>query len=226
MLLHIPAVLTPDELKHARALLLAAPWHDGRATAGQQAVSVKHNLQLAPESDAARELAALVRQALFRHPLYMSAALPQTLMTPMFNCYQGGMTYGNHVDNAIRRDPLSGQSIRTDVSCTLFFSDPEEYEGGELVVEDTYGAHSVRLPAGDAILYPSTSLHRVEPVTTGARLASFMWTQSMVRSDSRRAMLFDIDMAILQLRQKVGDCTEVMSLTATYHNLLREWAEV
>ncbi|WP_144373336.1 Fe2+-dependent dioxygenase [Vogesella urethralis] len=226
MLLHIPAVLTPDELKHARALLLAAPWHDGRATAGQQAVSVKHNLQLAPESDAARELAALVRQALFRHPLYMSAALPQTLMTPMFNCYQGGMTYGNHVDNAIRRDPLSGQSIRTDVSCTLFFSDPEEYEGGELVVEDTYGAHSVRLPAGDAILYPSTSLHRVEPVTAGARLASFMWTQSMVRSDSRRAMLFDIDMAILQLRQKVGDCAEVMSLTATYHNLLREWAEV
>jgi PKHD-type hydroxylase len=226
MLLHIPAVLTPDELKHARALLLAAPWHDGRATAGQQAVNVKHNLQLAPESDAARELATLVRQALFRHPLYMSAALPQTLMTPMFNCYQGGMTYGNHVDNAIRRDPLSGQSIRTDVSCTLFFSDPEEYEGGELVVEDTYGAHSVRLPAGDAILYPSTSLHRVEPVTAGARLASFMWTQSMVRSDSRRAMLFDIDMAILQLRQKVGDCAEVMSLTATYHNLLREWAEV
>jgi PKHD-type hydroxylase len=226
MLLHIPAVLTSDELKHARALLLAAPWHDGRATAGQQAVSVKHNLQLAPESDAARELAALVRQALFRHPLYMSAALPQTLMTPMFNCYQGGMTYGNHVDNAIRRDPLSGQSIRTDVSCTLFFSDPEEYEGGELVVEDTYGAHSVRLPAGDAILYPSTSLHRVEPVTAGARLASFMWTQSMVRSDSRRAMLFDIDMAILQLRQKAGDCAEVMSLTATYHNLLREWAEV
>lgn len=226
MLLHIPAVLTSDELKHARALLLAAPWHDGRATAGQQAVSVKHNLQLTPESDTARELAALVRQALFRHPLYMSAALPQTLMTPMFNCYQGGMTYGNHVDNAIRRDPLSGQNIRTDVSCTLFFSDPEEYEGGELVVEDTYGTHSVRLPAGDAILYPSTSLHRVEPVTAGARLASFMWTQSMVRSDSRRAMLFDIDMAILQLRQKVGDCAEVMSLTATYHNLLREWAEV
>ena len=226
MLLHIPAVLTPDELKHARALLLAAPWHDGRATAGQQAVSVKHNLQLAPESDAARELAALVRQALFRHPLYMSAALPQTLMTPMFNCYQGGMTYGNHVDNAIRRDPLSGQSIRTDVSCTLFFSDPEEYEGGDLIVEDTYGTHSVKLPAGDAILYPATSLHRVEPVTAGARLASFMWTQSMVRSDNRRAMLFDIDMAILQLRQKVGDCEEIMSLTATYHNLLREWAEV
>lgn len=226
MLLHIPAVLTPEELTHARALLLAAPWHDGRATAGQQAVSVKHNLQLAPESDAARELATLVRQALFRHPLYMSAALPQTLMTPMFNCYQGGMTYGNHVDNAIRRDPLSGQSIRTDVSCTLFFSDPEEYEGGDLIVEDTYGTHSVKLPAGDAILYPATSLHRVEPVTAGARLASFMWTQSMVRSDNRRAMLFDIDMAILQLRQKVGDCEEIMSLTATYHNLLREWAEV
>lgn len=226
MLLHIPAVLTPDELRHARALLLEAHWQDGRATAGQQAVNVKHNLQLPPDSDAARELATLVRQALFRHPLYMSAALPHTLMTPMFNCYQGGMTYGNHVDNAIRRDPLNGQSIRTDVSCTLFFSDPEEYEGGELIVKDTYGTHNVRLPAGDAILYPSTSLHRVEPVTAGARLASFMWTQSMVRSDTRRAMLFDIDMAILQLRQKVGDCEEVMSLTATYHNLLREWAEV
>jgi PKHD-type hydroxylase len=226
MLLHIPAVLTPEELAHARSLLLAAPWQDGRTTAGQQAVQVKNNLQLPPESDAARELAALVRSALFRHPLYMSAALPHTLMTPMFNCYQGGMTYGNHVDNAIRRDPLSGQNVRTDVSCTLFFSDPEEYEGGELIVEDTYGTHSVRLPAGDAILYPSTSLHRVEPVSAGARLASFMWTQSMVRSDTRRAMLFDIDMAILQLRQKVGDCEEVMSLTATYHNLLREWAEV
>jgi len=225
MLLHIPSVLSPEELSHARSLLQAAPWQDGRATAGQQAINVKHNLQLAPETDAARELAALVRQALFRHPLYMSAALPHTLMTPMFNCYQGGMTYGNHVDNAIRRDPLSGQSIRTDVSCTLFFSDPEEYEGGDLIVEDTYGTHSVRLPAGDAILYPSTSLHRVEPVTAGARLASFMWTQSMVRSDTRRAMLFDIDMAILQLRQKLGDSEEVMSLTATYHNLLREWAE-
>jgi PKHD-type hydroxylase len=226
MLLHIPNVLSPEELAHARTLLLAAPWQDGRTSAGQQAVQVKNNLQLPPDNDHARELAALVRQALFRHPLYMSAALPHTLMTPMFNCYQGGMTYGNHVDNAIRRDPLSGQSIRTDVSCTLFFSEPDEYEGGELVVEDSYGTHSVKLPAGDAILYPSTSLHRVEPVSAGARLASFMWTQSMVRQDNRRAMLFDIDMAILQLRQKVGDCDEVMSLTATYHNLLREWTEL
>jgi PKHD-type hydroxylase len=136
------------------------------------------------------------------------------------------MTYGNHVDNAIRSDPLSGQYIRTDVSCTLFFSNPDEYQGGELVAEDTYGLHSVKLPAGDMILYPSTSLHRVEPVTAGARLASFMWTQSMIRDDAKRAMLFDMDMAIIALRQQVGDSEEVVNLTALYHNLLRMWAEI
>ena len=226
MLLHIPDVLTTDELTHARTLLTNAQWQDGRATAGHQAIDVKNNLQLPVQSDSARELAALVKNALARNPLFMSAALPKTTMTPMFNCYQGGMTYGNHVDNAIRSDPLTGQYVRTDVSCTLFFSHPEEYEGGELIAEDTYGLHSVKLPAGDMILYPSTSLHRVEPVTAGARLASFMWTQSMVREDAKRAMLFDMDMNIISLREQYGDSEEVVSLTALYHNLLRMWAEI
>lgn len=226
MLLHIPDLLTTEELAHARMLLGNAQWQDGRATAGHQALDVKHNLQLPVHDDTARELAALVQAALARSPLFMSAALPKVTMTPMFNCYQGGMTYGNHVDNAIRADPLSGHYVRTDVSCTLFFSNPEEYEGGELVVEDTYGLHSIKLPAGDMILYPSTSLHRVEPVTAGARLASFMWTQSMIRDDARRTMLFDLDMAIIGLRQRVGDSEEVVNLTAMYHNLLRMWAEI
>lgn len=226
MLLHIPEVLTPDEVAYARQLLLQAQWQDGRSTAGHQALDVKHNLQLPPQGDTARELAAMVARALARNPLYQSAALPRKLMTPMFNCYQGGMTYGNHVDNAIRHDPLSGDYVRTDVSSTLFFSNPDEYEGGELIIEDTYGSHAVKLAAGDLILYPSTSLHRVEPVTAGARLASFMWCQSMVRDDKQRAMLFDMDMAIISLRQKVGDSEEVVSLTAVYHNLLRQWAEI
>lgn len=226
MLLHIPEVLTSDEVAYARQLLLQAQWQDGRSTAGHQALDVKHNLQLPPQGDTARELAAMVARALARNPLYQSAALPRKLMTPMFNCYQGGMTYGNHVDNAIRHDPLSGDYVRTDVSSTLFFSNPDEYEGGELIIEDTYGSHAVKLAAGDLILYPSTSLHRVEPVTAGARLASFMWCQSMVRDDKQRAMLFDMDMAIISLRQKVGDSEEVVSLTAVYHNLLRQWAEI
>ena len=226
MLLHIPEVLTREELAHARMLLANADWQDGRATAGHQAIDVKHNLQLPAGGDTARELAALVQRALARQPLFMSAALPKVVMTPMFNCYQGGMTYGNHVDNAVRSDPLTGQYVRTDVSSTLFFSEPQEYEGGELVVEDTYGSHRVKLPAGDLIVYPSTSLHRVEPVHSGARLASFMWTQSMVRDDAQRAMLFDMDMAIISLREKVGNCQELVNLTATYHNLLRQWAEL
>lgn len=226
MLLHIPNVLTAEELAHARMLLANAQWQDGRATAGPQAQEVKKNLQLPAQGDAARELATLVQAALTRSPLFMSAALPKVTMTPMFNCYQSGMTYGNHVDNAIRVDPLTKQYVRTDVSSTLFFSQPDEYEGGELVVEDTYGLHSVKLAAGDMIVYPSTSLHRVEPVRSGARIASFFWTQSMVRSDQQRAMLFNLDMAIIALRQRVGDNPEVVSLTAMYHNLLRMWAEI
>ena len=164
--------------------------------------------------------------ALNRNALFFSAALPNRIFPPMFNCYQGGMTFGNHVDNAVRNDPFSGQWLRTDVSCTLFFTDPDEYQGGELIVEDTYGSHAVKLPAGDMILYPSTSVHRVEPVTAGARLASFFWTQSMIRDDNRRAMLFDMDSAISSLRQRHGDSEETVNLTSVYHNLLRQWSEV
>lgn len=226
MLLHIPNVLTHDELRQARQLLAEAPWEDGLATAGAQSALVKHNLQLAQTSPQAQALGSLVLAALNRNALFFSAALPNRIFPPMFNCYQGGMTFGNHVDNAVRNDPFSGQWLRTDVSCTLFFTDPDEYQGGELIVEDTYGSHAVKLPAGDMILYPSTSVHRVEPVTTGARLASFFWTQSMIRDDNRRAMLFDMDSVISSLRQRHGDSEETVNLTSVYHNLLRQWSEV
>ncbi|KZE29778.1 Fe2+-dependent dioxygenase [Crenobacter luteus] len=226
MLLHIPDVLTPEELAHGRALLEAAPWADGRITAGSQSAQVKRNLQLPQATAEAKELSAMVEAAARRHPLFFSAALPKTIFPPLFNRYQGGMDFGNHVDNAVRADPFSGAWVRTDVSCTLFFTGPDEYDGGELVVEDSYGVHRVKLPAGDMVLYPSTSLHRVEPVTRGARVASFFWTQSMVRDDGRRSLLFDMDMAIASLREKHGDTEELVALTATYHNLLRQWAEV
>jgi len=226
MLLHIPDVLTPDELRQARQLLADGPWEDGLATTGTQSAQVKHNLQLAQTSPQAQALGSLVLAALNRNALFFSAALPNRIFPPMFNCYQGGMTFGNHVDNAVRSDPFSGQWLRTDVSCTLFLTDPDEYQGGELIVDDTYGSHTVKLPAGDMILYPSTSVHRVEPVTAGARLASFFWTQSMVRDDSRRALLFDMDSAISSLRQRHGDSDEAVSLTSVYHNLLRQWSEV
>lgn len=226
MLLHIPDVLTPEELAHGRALLERAPWADGRITAGSQSAQVKRNLQLPQDTPEAKELSAMVEAAVRRSGLFFSAALPKTIFPPLFNCYQGGMDFGNHVDNAVRADPFSGAWVRTDVSCTLFFTGPDEYDGGELVVEDSYGVHKVKLPAGDMVLYPSTSLHRVEPVTRGARVASFFWTQSMVRDDGRRSLLFDMDMAIASLREKHGDTEELVALTATYHNLLRQWAEV
>ena len=225
MLLHIPNVLTHDELRQARQLLAEAPWEDGLATAGAQSALVKHNLQLAQTSPQAQALGSLVLAALNRNALFFSAALPNRIFPPMFNCYQGGMTFGNHVDNAVRNDPFSGQWLRTDVSCTLFFTDPDEYQGGELIVEDTYGSHAVKLPAGDMILYPSTSVHRVEPVTAGARLASFFWTQSMIRDTAKRSLLFEIDQAITSLRTKHGETAEALSLTGHYHNLLRMWAE-
>ncbi|WP_293760386.1 Fe2+-dependent dioxygenase [uncultured Aquitalea sp.] len=226
MLLHIPGVLSAEELAHGRQLLLNADWADGRITAGTQSAQVKRNLQLPQHLDAARELQAMVEAALKRNSLFFSAALPKKVFPPLFNCYQGGMDFGNHVDNAVRSDPFSGDWVRTDVSCTLFFTHPEEYDGGELIVEDTYGLHSVKLPAGDMVLYPSTSLHRVEPVTRGARIASFFWTQSMIRDDAKRGLLFDMDMAISRLRGAQGDTEELVTLTATYHNLLRMWAEL
>ncbi len=226
MLLHIPDVLTPEELAHGRALLARAPWADGRITAGTQSAQAKRNLQLPQETAEARELQAMVEVALARNAQFFSAALPKQVFPPLFNCYQGGMDFGNHVDNAVRTDPFSGAWVRTDVSCTLFFTGPDEYDGGELVVEDCYGSHSVKLPAGDMILYPSTSLHRVEPVTRGARIASFFWTQSMVRDDAKRTLLFDMDRAISSLRTRLGDGEETVMLTANYHNLLRMWSEL
>lgn len=225
MLLHLPEVLTRDEVVEIRSALTQAHWADGAASAGPQAQKVKQNRQLPADAPEARLLGERVEAALRRHPLFQSAALPRIILTPRFNAYEGGGHYGNHVDSAIHSDPFKGLTVRTDVSTTVFLNDPEEYEGGELIVEDTYGAHEVKLPAGDAILYPSTSLHRVEPVTEGVRLASFLWTQSLIRDTERRRMLFELDMTILRLRTQLGDSEEVVGLTAHYHNLIRQWAE-
>ena len=225
MMLHIPGVLSPADVQDIRQQLDAAGWADGALTAGSQAAHSKRNLQLSPDHPAFAELSGQVRAALERHPLFIAAALPAHILPPMFNCYQGGGLYGNHVDNALQRDRFSGLQVRTDVSTTVFLSEPEEYEGGELIVEDTYGEHEVKLAAGDAIVYPATSLHRVEPVTAGARIAAFLWTQSWVRDAWQRKLLFDLDMNILKLRGQLGDSEEVLGLTSTYHNLLRQWGE-
>ncbi len=223
MLLHIPQVLTREQVAQLRAELAACPWQDGAVSAGPQALAAKDNLQLPVDAPAYPVLAQQIAEALQRHPLFVSAALPRQLLPPMFNCYQGGGRYGNHVDNALQQHRFSGEQLRTDVSTTVFLSEPEEYEGGELVIEDTYGEHEVKLAAGDAILYPATSLHRVEPVRSGARIASFLWTQSWVRDAWQRKLLFELDMNILRLRNRLGDCEEVLALTSTYHNLLRQW---
>ncbi|HEY1607796.1 MAG TPA: Fe2+-dependent dioxygenase, partial [Paraburkholderia sp.] len=193
MLLRIPQVLSPEQLTHCRERLAKATWRDGRVTAGFPSAKAKDNLQLAQDSAEARELGALVVGALERSPLFISAALPKTIFPPLFNKYEPGMGFGAHVDNAIRQVPGTSHRVRTDVSATLFISAPEDYDGGELIVEDTYGAHSVKLPAGDMILYPATSLHRVAPVTRGARIASFFWIQSMVKDDGERTLLFNLD---------------------------------
>ncbi len=225
MLLHIPQVLSKAEVAALRAELAAHNWVDGAQTSGAQAASLKHNLQFPAAAPAFAGMSQRVADALARHPLFVSAVLPRHMLPPMFNCYQGGGLYGNHVDNALQRDRFSGLQVRTDVSTTVFLSEPEEYEGGELIVEDTYGEHEVKLAAGDAIVYPSTSLHRVEPVTEGARIAAFLWTQSWVRDAWQRKMLFELDMTILKLRGQLGDSEEVLSLTSHYHNLLRQWGE-
>jgi PKHD-type hydroxylase len=224
MLLHVPEVLSADEVGHCRAVLAAAEWADGGVTAGFQSARVKNNSQLPEASPAARELGELVLGALSKSLLFASAALPAKIFPPLFNRYEGGQAFGNHVDNAIRQVRGSGQRLRTDISATLFLSAPEEYDGGELVVDDAYGPHSAKLPAGHLVLYPSTSLHRVTAVTRGARVAAFFWVQSLVRSDAERTLLFDMDMAIIRLRQKVGDDDSVVALTGVYHNLLRRWA--
>lgn len=225
MLLRVPDVLTPGDLAKCRERLAAAPWGDGRVTAGHQSVKVKENLQLSQDSAEARELGALVVAALERSPLFISGALPKQVFPPLFNKYEPGMAFGAHVDNAIRQIHGTPRRIRTDVSATLFISAPEAYDGGELFVEDTYGTHSVKLPAGDMILYPATSLHRVAPVTGGSRVAAFFWIQSMVKDDGERTLLFNLDRAIMQLGRSAPDQPALVQLTAIYHNLVRKWGE-
>jgi PKHD-type hydroxylase len=225
MMLHIPNVLMPEQVARCRDVMVKADWVDGNVTAGHQSRKVKHNLQLPEDSQTARELGDMVTKAIYSSPLFMSAVLPQQVFPPLFNRYDAGMVFGSHVDNAIRSHSTLPVRIRTDVSATLFISAPEDYDGGELTVEDTYGAHSVKLPAGDMIIYPGTSLHNVTPITRGSRIASFFWIQSLIRDVSHRALLFDLDMAIIRLTQDHSNHPSLVNLTAVYHNLLRQWSE-
>src|ERR1700722_14718050 len=228
MLNQIPQLLNADQVQAIRAKLDAAdaPWIDGRATAGHQGARVKDNRQIDERSPIARALGDIVLAALERHPLFISAALPQRVYPPMFNSYEGGMQFGSHVDGAVRLLPGSGEKIRTDISATLFLSTPDSYDGGELVIEDTYGTHAVKLGAGDLVLYPASSLHRVAPVTRGKRIAGFFWVQSMVRDDTQRAILYDLDRSIQRLNARVVDDPAMVDLVGVYHNLLRQWTEV
>jgi PKHD-type hydroxylase len=226
MLLHIPDVLTKEEAAAARASLEAADWVDGRVTAGYQSARTKHNRQLPEEHPLGRELRDRIVAALERNPLFMGAALPLRVFPPLFNRYEGGQSFGTHVDNAIRQVAGTPHRVRTDLSATLFLTPPEDYDGGELMVEDTYGTQSVKLPAGHLVLYPGTSLHHVRPVTRGARISSFFWIQSMVRDDGRRTVLFDLDLAIQRLAGESPDHPSAVQLTGVYHNLIRMWAEV
>jgi PKHD-type hydroxylase len=223
MLLHIPHVLDAAALATMRERLAEAAWVDRRVTAGHQSAKVKENLQLAEDSIEACELGGMVVSALEKNGLFISAALPRNVFPPLFNKYEPGMGFGAHVDNALRQVGNTARRIRTDVSATLFLNAPKDYDGGELIVEDTYGNHSVKLPAGDMILYPATSLHRVAPVTRGARIASFFWIQSLVKDDSERTILFELDRAIAELAQTLPDSPALVRLTATYHNLVRKW---
>jgi PKHD-type hydroxylase len=224
MMLAIPNVLTPEQVAEGRRLLESAEWVDGRITAGHQGAHVKNNQQLPPDSPVGCQLGNMILEALGKTPLFIAAALPLHVVPPLFNRYSGGQTFGTHVDGAIRMMPGS-RSIRTDISCTLFFVNPDEYDGGELVVEDTYGSTSVKLPAGHMILYPATSQHKVTPVTRGTRLAAFFWVQSMVRDAWERRLLFEMDVAIQRLGAEHPTHPSVVQLTSVYHNLLRKWAE-
>jgi PKHD-type hydroxylase len=226
MLIHIPEILTKAEVSEFRLHLQNTEWIDGKATVGVQGAQVKRNRQVAVDNPVARELGETILKKLYANPVFMSAALPLRIVPPLFNAYAGGEHYGFHVDGAIRILPNSNLSLRTDLSSTLFLSEPEEYKGGELIVQDTYGSHEVKLPAGDLILYPSTSLHQVAPVTEGERVCGFFWIQSMVRDDWQRSMLYELDCNIQSLRQKFGDIEELLGLTGHYHNLLRQWANV
>lgn len=226
MLLHLKQLLTPDEVRTAQTLLDDdAPWVDGRSSAGTQAVVQKNNQQLAQDSAASRQLQTLVLAALQRDALFFSATLPRKIFNPLFNRYSGASNaYGAHVDGAVLHSSTSGKWVRSDISCTVFLADPDQYDGGELTIHDSYGEQHLKLPAGDAIIYPGTSVHRVAPVTRGARIASFFWVESMVRHDEQRRLLFDLDMNLLKLRQQHGESPETTALTGVYHNLLRQWA--
>ena len=230
MLVRIPDVLNAEQIAHARDLLDKADWVDGKVTAGHQSAKAKNNSQLPETSPVARELGDIILAALGRNPLFLSAALPLRVFPPLFNRYSGGQNFGTHVDNAIRNITGTPHRIRTDLSATLFFAAPEEYDGGELCVEDTYGVQRIKLPPGHMILYPATSLHHVTPVTRGARVSSFFWIQSMIRDDGRRALMFDLDLAIQRLGRDLPDnpvaAQTSVQLTGVYHNLLRQWAEM
>jgi len=226
MLLPIPDILSADEVAQFRAALARADWSDGRVTAGAQAAQVKNNLQLIEDHPVARELGDVILRKLARNPLFTSAALPLKVFPPLFNRYEGGGNFGMHIDTAVRYTSLPPHRVRTDLSATLFLTNPDEYEGGELTVEDTYGVHKVKLPAGQLILYPASSLHEVKPVTRGARISAFFWVQSMVRDDAKRSMLFDLDNAIQRLNRDVPNHPSAVQLTGVYHNLLRTWAEL
>lgn len=227
MMVHIPGVLDKPQVAALRAAIDAGEWIDGNQTSGPQAALAKKNLQLRNESEAAKSAGEIVRQALKANRTFFAAALPLKIVPPLFNRYEGGHTFAPHIDNAVRFQRGSDDPVRTDVSATLFLSEEDEYDGGELTVEDTYGAHSVKLPAGDLILYPASSIHHVTPITRGVRVASFFWIQSMIRDDAQRAQLLNMDVAIQQLAQRVGqDNPQILALTGVYHNLLRRWSEV
>lgn len=227
MLVHVPQVLSPEQVAHCRRVLDGSQWVDGRVTAGELAAQSKFNLQIPEDSAEARELGDIILSALGRTPLFTSAALPLRVLPPLFNRYDRGMKFGFHVDGAIRAIPGANMRMRADVSTTLFLTDPEDYDGGELVIQDAYGEHDVKLPAGDMIIYPSTSLHAVNEITRGSRWSAFFWTQSMVKDDGKRTLLYELDTAIQQTRQSLADDhPAVLSLTNTYHNLLRQWIEM
>jgi PKHD-type hydroxylase len=226
MLISIPDVLSAAELAQARQILDQAEWVDGKVTAGYQSAKAKDNQQIPEGHPAAQQLGKMILSALGNNPLFIAAALPYQIFPPLFNRYTGGQSFGTHVDNSIRQITGTPHRIRTDISATLFFAGPEEYDGGELCVEDTYGLQKVKLPAGHMVLYPATSLHHVRPVTRGARVCSFFWIQSMVRDDGRRSILFDLDLGIQRLNRETPNHPAAVQFTGVYHNLLRQWAEV
>lgn len=227
MIHHIPNVLTKEQVQYFRQEMANIEWIDGKKTTGSLSANVKNNQQLPEDHPLTQQLGDMILDALNQNTLFISAALPLKILPPYFNRYENGETFGFHVDNAIRWVQGSHSRIRTDLSCTVFLSEPDEYEGGELVVEDTYGYHEIKLPAGDLILYPSTSVHEVSPVSSGCRTASFFWLQSMIRDDADRHILFNLDQTIQNLRMQLGDQhEEVVKLTSLYHNLIRKWAEL